>query len=237
MQGVAENTLLIFMSDNGPWLLFGDHGGSAGNLREGKATTFEGGHRVPAIAWWPGRIAPASETAHLATTMDIMPTVAGLVGSPLPSDRVIDGKDLAPILFNEPSSADAYDVFYYYFTGKLQAVRAGKWKLHIPHRYNMADDTGREGKAGGYTYPEIPLSLFDLEADIGETTNVADQHPKVVERLLALVDSARADIGDYETSSTGANARPPLQIETSWWQNPLPDESLRVSRDPQFWAD
>ncbi|MFC2085816.1 sulfatase [Bacteroidota bacterium] len=227
-----ENTFVFFCSDNGPWLIFGNHGGSAGPFREGKATTFEGGHRVPAIAWMPGRIAPGSVSAHITATMDLLPTVAGLIGASVPTDRVIDGKDLRPILDGRPEEADPYEAFFYYRGGRLEAVRSGKWKLHVPHWYVTPTRIGDDGDAGEYERVDMPLALFDLEVDPGETTDVQVDNQEVVERLLDHIERARTEIGDYLTGSFGTRARPPAYVETSWSQNPLAKPEDRVSMDP-----
>ena len=209
--GLDEQTLVIFTSDNGPWLVKGDDGGSAGPFREGKGTSFEGGHRVPAIMRWPGRIPAGLVSDELVTTMDIFPTVAGLIGAELPTDRVIDGKDIWPILSGQPGAASPHEVFYYYWPSELRALRSGKWKLHLPHKY--ASIEGAEIATpifhGIYTEAEIGLSLFNLDEDIGETTDVSAENPDVVERLLALAEEAREELRDSLTGRTGTGVRGP----------------------------
>lgn len=229
---IDDNTFVFFTSDNGPWLLFGNHGGSAGPFREGKATTFEGGHRVPAIAWMPGKIAAGTTTDHLATTMDLLPTVAGLVDGRVPTDRVIDGRDLRGVLFDSVEVVHPYDEFFFYRGGKLEAVRSGNWKLHVPHWYLKPATVGNDGAAGTYNRIDMPLALFDLSSDPGEETDVQDQNPAVVERLMAQVERARVEIGDRLTGHTGTLARPAGEVEKPWSQNPVPNLNSRADADP-----
>ncbi|OHB81324.1 MAG: arylsulfatase, partial [Planctomycetes bacterium RBG_16_64_10] len=183
--GLDENTLVIFTSDNGPWLAYGDHAGSAHPLREGKGTAFEGGCREPTLMRWPGTIPAGTTCDELAATIDILPTVAALIGAELPPHK-IDGQDITPLMVGQPGAQSRHEVFYFYYgAGELRAVRDRRWKLHFPHTYGTL--AGRPAGTGGgptpYTQAEIGLSLFDLKTDPGETTNLADQHPDVVERL------------------------------------------------------
>jgi len=203
--GIDERTLVIFTSDNGPWLLYGDHAGSAGPLREGKGTSFEGGFRVPCVMRWPTKIPAGKVCREFASTIDVLPTVAALVGARVPDDRIIDGKDIRPLLFDEPGAQTPHDVFYYYAGRNLQAVRSGKWKLVFPHTYGRPTP-GAEGRPGERRGVKISLSLFDLDADVGETHNVAAQHPEIVNRLETLAEQARADLGDGK--QPGKNLRP-----------------------------
>jgi arylsulfatase A len=205
-----RHTLVVFTSDNGPWLVKGVHGGSALPLREGKGTTFEGGQRVPAILRWPGHIPEGLLSSEPVTTMDLLPTVAGLVGAQLPTDRILDGKDIWPVLAGDPEATTPHEAFFYYDCAQLQAVRSGRWKLHLPHSYQSIDgaDLATPTFQGSYAQARIELSLFDLAVDVGETTNVADDHPDVVERLLQLAEQARSDLGDSLTDRAGENVRP-----------------------------
>jgi arylsulfatase A-like enzyme len=201
-----DDTLVIFTSDNGPWLSYGNHAGSTGPLREGKGTAFEGGVRVPFVARWPGRI-PAGTVGRLpAMTIDLLPTLAGLAGAPLPA-RPIDGRDIRPLLLDERGASAPHDALYFYYGTALHAIRSGRWKLHLPHPYQALEHAGEGGSPGKYIRKEIELSLFDLEADIGETTNVAAENPDVVKRLLEYAERAREDLGDSLTARTGANVR------------------------------
>ncbi len=204
-----EHTLVIFTSDNGPWLVYGDHGGSAKPLREGKGTTFEGGMRVPCIMRWPGQIPAGTATNELAATIDLLPTIAKLVGVELPKDRIIDGKDIWPLMSGQPGAKSPHEAYYYYWNQELQAVRSGRWKLHLPHAYpSPGEPLGGGGKPGRLVQKKIGLALFDLEADVGETTDVADKYPDVVRHLQALAEQARDDLGDSLTKRTGRNVRP-----------------------------
>ncbi len=213
-----DNTLVIFTSDNGPWLSYGDHGGCALPLREGKGTSMEGGVREPCIMRWPGKIPAGTVCNELAATIDILPTIAGLVGVELPTDHIIDGKDIWPLISGRPGAKTPHEFYLYYYYGReLHAVRAGPWKLHFPHRYRSLD--GRPGGTGGKPVPYVMkrtgpgLELYNLETDIGETTNVADKHPEVVRCLQAFAEAAREDLGDKLTKRTGKNVREPGRLE------------------------
>lgn len=207
-----DNTLVIFTSDNGPWLSYGNHAGSAKPLREGKGTEMEGGVRVPFIARWPGKIRAGTVSREPVMTIDLLPTLAKLVGAEVPKDRIIDGRDIWPILSGKKAKSP-HDALYFYWGRELQAVRSGKWKLHLPHTYRFIETPGADGKPGKGAYPKIELSLYDLEADIGETKNLADKHPEVVKRLMAFVERAREDLGDSLTKREGKNIRPAGKIQ------------------------
>lgn len=181
-----KNTLVVFTSDNGPWLAFQTHGGSAGPLRAGKGTTFEGGQRVPTIFWWPGTVQPRAVT-DLGSTLDLMATFAALTGTSLPEDRKLDSCDLSPVLLNHGRSPR--QDFYYWTRGELHAVRSGPWKLHVKMREPV--------NYGRAVTPEKP-ELYHLERDISEAYNVAEQHPEIVERLLGMMEDHQADIEPHE---------------------------------------
>ena len=204
--GIDDDTLVIFTSDNGPWLAYGDHAGSAKPLREGKGTCFEGGFRVPCVMRWPGRIAAGRECSQFAATMDVLPTMAKLIGAKAPTDRIIDGKDIRPLMFGEAGAESPHEVYYYYAGTKLQAIRSGKWKLMFAHAYGHMETPGKGGRPGTRGKRSIELSLFDLDADVGETTNVAAKNPEIVKRLQTLATKAREDLGD--TKVKGRNVRP-----------------------------
>jgi arylsulfatase A len=186
----------------------GDHGGSPGPFRGGKATMFEGGVREPGIFRWPGHIPPARVTAEPAMTIDLLPTFAKLAGATLASDHIIDGKNIWPLLSGQPGAKTPHDVIYYYWERELHAVRSGKWKLHFPHPFHTNPAPGHGGTMGPESDDHLPLSLFDLDADPGETTNVAAEHPDVVKRLEAFGEQAREDLGDSLTHRKGKNVRP-----------------------------
>jgi arylsulfatase A len=207
-----NDTLVIFTSDNGPWLSYGNHGGSAGPFREGKGTAFEGGTRVPFVARWPGRI-PAGVVGHQpAMTVDLLPTLAGLAGAPVSSARTIDGKDIWPLLANQRGAATPHEVLYFYWGAELHAVRSGRWKLHLPHPYQSLESAGKDGIPGKYVRKEIEQSLFDLDSDPGESVDVSAANPEVVRRLLEYVERAREDLGDSLTKRVGRNVRPAGRI-------------------------
>lgn len=208
--GIDKETLVIFTSDNGPWLSYGDHAGSAGPLREGKGTMFEGGVREPTIMRWPGKIPAGTTCDELASTIDIMPTVAKLIDAKLP-DHKIDGQDIRPLMFGEEGAQSPHEHFVqYYAGGQLHSIRDRRWKLHFPHQYRSLN--GRTGGTGGmpvpYNQKRIGKELFDLKQDVGETTNVIDAHPDVVARLEAAAAIARADLGDRLTKQIGNGVRP-----------------------------
>jgi len=211
--GVEKNTMVVFCSDNGPWLSYGDHAGSAKPLREGKGTTFDGGQREPTIMRWPGRIPARRVCREPVSTMDILPTIAHLTGAKLP-DHAIDGKDIWPVIAGERGAKSPREAFFYYQGWALEAVRSGKWKLHLPHGYRTL--AGRPGGAGGipakYEQARINAALFDLENDIGEQHNVAAEHPDIVERLTQMADRMRQDLGDSLQKTTGAGRRPPGKV-------------------------
>ena len=171
------DTLVMFASDNGPWLSYGNHGGSQGPFREGKGTAFEGGVRVPFVARWPGHIPKGAQTSEPAMTIDLLPTVARLAGAAVPQDRSVDGRDIWPLLGTSAVAASPHDVLYFYWGQELHAVRSGRWKLHLPHPYQSLEAAGADGAPGKYMHKEIELSLFNLVANPGETTNVAAANP------------------------------------------------------------
>ncbi len=211
---LAENTLVIFTTDNGPWLSYGDHAGSAYPLREGKGTMWEGGCRVPTLMWWPGKIPAGSTCDELASTMDILPTIAKLIGAELPAHK-IDGLDISPLMFAEPNAKSPHETFYHYYQGgQLQAVRDREWKLFFPHQYRTL--AGRQGGTGGipvaYSQAKTGLELYNLKDDVSETTDVAAEHPDIVARLQAVAEVARADLGDKLTGRQGSGIRPAAKL-------------------------
>lgn len=211
--GLTKDTLVVFTSDNGPWLSYGDHAGSAGPLREGKGTMWEGGHREPTIARWPGRIPKGSVCDELAVTFDLLPTWAAVIGADLPR-LPIDGKDIRPLLFAEPGAVSPHAAFACYYDGQLQAIRDRRWKLVFPHRYRTL--AGKPGGTGGrpvdYAQASCGLELYDLAADPGEQTDVAADHPDVVARLQAAAEAARAELGDTLQKKTGSAVRPAARL-------------------------
>ncbi|UCC27080.1 MAG: sulfatase-like hydrolase/transferase [Gemmatimonadales bacterium] len=207
--GLSDDTLFIFTSDNGPWLNYGNHAGSTGPLREGKGTAFEGGPRVPAIMRWPGRIAPGSVCRRMASTLDVLPTVAAVTQAVLPRLE-IDGVSILPLLEGN-GTATPREVFYFYYGGELRAVREGRWKRVFEHRTRsyVDQEPGMDGYPGPYAFPVVSDALYDLEADIGETRDVASRYPEVVARLDALAAEARSALGDRLTGQVGTEVRQP----------------------------
>jgi len=206
--GVDENTLVVFTTDNGPWLAFGNHAGNAGPLREGKGTTFEGGMRVPCIMRWPARIPAGSECDKTAGTIDLLPTMAELIDGDLP-EHPIDGKSIVKLMTGGLDEPSPHEYYCYYQGPHLQAIRSGDWKLHFRHSYHTIVKPGHDGNHGHAKNLIIEMSLFNLKDDIGETTNVADKYPHIVARLRGLAARARADIGDSATKQEGENSRRP----------------------------
>jgi arylsulfatase A-like enzyme len=207
--GLDERTLVLFTSDNGPWLSYGNHAGSAGPLREGKMTTWEGGLREPCLMRWPGKIPPGIVCREPAMTIDVLPTVAKLAGAELPRHKV-DGLDIWPLIVGQPGVKSPHEAFYFYWNQDLQAIRSGRWKLHFPHSYiTLADEAaGKDGQPSSYKQAKTPLALFDLQDDPGESKNLADQHPEIVRRLEQLAEKARDDLGDAATKRVGKGIRP-----------------------------
>ena len=217
--GIADNTLLIFTSDNGPWLSYGSHAGSAVPLREGKGTMFEGGYRVCTLMQWPGKIAAGSECNELCSTIDLLPTVAKLTNAPLSTNQ-IDGKDIRDLIFAQAGDnpKSPHDYFpCYYSRGELQAVRDRQFKLVFPHKYRTVKGLKQwnDGRSSGYKYPLAKFALYDLKADIGETTDVSSEHPEIVERLSTFADQARADLGDKLQKKLGTGCRPIGKLDSA----------------------
>ena len=213
-QGLDKDTLVIFTSDNGPWLLYGEHGGSSGPFREGKGTSWEGGTREPFIARWPGKIPAGRVMNQPAMTIDLFPTIAKLVGAELPKHK-IDGLDIWPLFTGNPKAKNPHEAYYFYYnTNELQAVRSGQWKLFFPHKYNsiVGQPTAKDGVRGQYKTSSAGLELYDLEKDGGETTNVAEKFPDVVKRLETLAEKARDDMGDSLTNRIGKGSREPGRV-------------------------
>jgi arylsulfatase A len=143
-----------------------------------------------------------------AISMDLFATIGAVAGADLPKDRIIDGKDIRPLLFGEADARSPHEALYFYWGRDLHAVRAGRWKLHFPHAYPQPAPVGGGGKPGKYRQLKIGLELFDLEADPHESTNVAAEHPDVVKRLQVLAEQAREDLGDARLKREGKNVRP-----------------------------
>jgi arylsulfatase A-like enzyme len=208
---LEQDTLVIFSSDNGPWLSYGNHAGSALPLREGKATAFEGGTRVPFVARWPGKIPAGKVCREPAMTIDLLPTLAALAGTSLPA-HPIDGLNIWPLLSGVRGAPTPHEALYFYWENELHAIRSGRWKLHFAHSYHQPDPRGAGGAPGQMKQPRMPPALFDLQTDIGETRDVAARHPDVVHRLETLAEAARAELGDSLTKRTGRGVREPGRL-------------------------
>jgi arylsulfatase len=232
--GVDRQTLVIFFSDNGPNLSYGTHAGRAEPFREGKLTTWDGGMRSPFIARWPGVIPAGALCRAPVMAIDLLPTVAGLVGA-LPSPRPIDGRNILSLLRGGPDVRGPHEALFFYAGEELQAVRSGDWKLHVAHDYltpagparsdgkpanfeNMKpesmSESGIRGIASrhGYRVERAPAALYDLRTDPGETRDVSAGHPEIVRRLQSHLEKARADLGDTLTGRKGTGIRPPGRL-------------------------
>jgi arylsulfatase len=207
-----ENTLVIFTSDNGPWLNFGNHAGSALPLREGKGNMWEGGNRVPCLMRWPVKIPAGTRCHRLAATIDILPTLCKLAGAPQPKKK-IDGVDIWPLMAGD-KEANPRKEFYYYYGRKLCGVREGDWKLMFPHTYlsYKGVEPGKDGFPGPYAQGKCGLELYNLKNDISETTDLASVYPEIVERLKKIGDKARYELGDTLTGRMGKEVRQPGRI-------------------------
>ena len=231
-----DRTLVVFISDNGPFLSYGEHAGSARPLREGKLTTFEGGVRVPCLVRWPGHVPSARVCAEPFMGIDWLPTLTEIVGGKA-STRKIDGLSAKGLVLGEKDARPPHEALFFYSGTALQAVRSGPWKLHFAHPYiTVAAEPGRGGKPSnfgklaptsitqsgvegiatrhGYRIEQLELSLFNLDTDPGETKNVAAEHPDMEKKLSALAEAARQDLGDSLQSIKGSGLRAP-GIDTS----------------------
>ena len=216
--GLERDTLVIFTSDNGPWLSYGNHAGSAAPHREGKGTAWEGGTRVPCLMRWPGQLPAGAVSDDYLMTIDLLPTLAGRIGAKLPA-LPIDGLDVWPLLSRQPGAKNPHDGYgNWYAQNELQAVVSGDglWKLVLPHRYRTLGGRpgGRDGTPAKYeTVALTAPTLYNLRSDRSETTDVAAANPAVVQHLLAFAEKCRADLGDSLTKRTGPGAREAGRLE------------------------
>ena len=213
-EGLDEKTLVIFTSDNGPWLSYGTHAGSALPLREGKGTALEGGQREPCIIRYTGKIGPGRVIDAPMMAIDILPTISHITGAPLPQKQ-IDGKNAWDLWTGKSSDSPQEAYFFYYHVNELHGIRYGKWKMYYPHKYRTLN--GKEGGKNGlpvpYEYNTISdIELYDLSKDIGETQDVAANHPDVVAKIKELGDAMRLELGDALTGAEGTSVREPGKI-------------------------
>ena len=209
--GLEENTLVILTSDNGPWTNYGNHAGSAGGLREAKATTFDGGNRIPCVMYWKGQTLPGTTCNKLASNIDLFPTFAEISGAPLPG-RTIDGVSLLSLIKGDKDAEPRKSFVYYYNKNDLEAVTNGRFKLVFPHKYVTygAYVPGNGGKPGQLTNLEIQKAeLYDLRRDAGERYNVISQYPEEAASLMKIADAMRDDLGDNLTRVKGKGRREP----------------------------
>lgn len=210
-----KNTIFIFTSDNGPWLNFGNHAGSASPLREGKGTAWEGGQREPCVVSYPNGIEGGRVIDTPMMTIDLLPTIAEITGAKLPELK-IDGKSVWDIWTGKSNKSphDAY--FFYYKSNELHGVRYNDWKLYFPHTYRSLNgrEGGKDGYPVNYDMNEIDeIELYDLRNDISESKNVADQHPKIVLEIKSLADEMRKKLGDKLLNIKGTENRPAGSVE------------------------
>lgn len=232
---LEERTLVIFFSDNGPFLSYGNHAGSAAQLREGKLTSYEGGVRVPCLMRWPGHVPAGREMDTLITAMDLLPTFIEWLGAEPPALKT-DGRSISGVLLGEEGAQTPHEAFVYYAGRELQAIRSGDWKLHFEHPYITPHDTpGKDGKPSnwenmkpaaitqsgiegiasrhGYQVAQQKPALYNLRADMGESTDVSAAHPDIVEKLTRLAEPYRKALGDALTDTPATEARPQGRAE------------------------
>ncbi len=207
--GLEENTIVIFNTDNGPWLNYGNHGGSSGGLREGKTTSWEGGQRVPCIVRWPGNIPAGVVCNQLASSIDFFPTLASIVNADLPEHK-IDGVNIMELWKGNFSAKPRDEIYYYYGKNNLNAVRKDKWKLVFPHTYRSYEATvpSNDGVGGKRISVKLDsMELYNMMRDEGERYNVIGLYPEKVAELMKVADRARADLGDLNTGAIGNGVR------------------------------
>jgi arylsulfatase len=194
---LTDNTIVIFTTDNGPWLNYGNHAGSAGGLKEGKLTSWEGGQRVPCIVKWPNHVPAGKVCNKLACAIDLLPTLASLTQGEL-SENKIDGVDISALLKGNFDQTPRQTILYYFEKNNLNAVRKGNWKLVLPHNYKSYDaPVGNDGNKGEKVKKSVEEpELYDMRRDPGEQFNVIASYPEKVTELMQVVEEARAELGD-----------------------------------------
>ena len=207
--GLEDNTVVIFTSDNGPWLSYGNHAGSALPFREGKGTAWEGAQREPFIMRYPNKITPGKTIDIPVMAIDILPTIAEITGARLPN-LTIDGKSALSLLTGESQESPQEAYFFYYRINELMGVRYGKWKMYFPHTYRTMDgqEPGKDGLPGEYRMIEMEeIELYDVTTDISETKNVAEEYPEVVDKIKVLANEMRHELGDSLLELEGTKNR------------------------------
>tara|TARA_R110002074_G_scaffold134789_2_gene279124 strand:- start:40 stop:1467 length:1428 start_codon:yes stop_codon:yes gene_type:complete len=207
--GLEDNTVVIFTSDNGPWLSYGNHAGSALPFREGKGTAWEGAQREPFIMRYPNKITPGKTIDIPVMAIDILPTIAEMTGARLPN-LTIDGKSALSLLTGESQESPQEAYFFYYRINELMGVRYGKWKMYFPHTYRTMDgqEPGKDGLPGEYRMIEMEeIELYDVTTDISETNNVAEEYPEVVDKIKVLANEMRHELGDSLLELEGTKNR------------------------------
>ncbi len=207
--GLEENTVIIFTSDNGPWLAYGNHAGSALPFSQGKGTAWEGGQREPFIIKYPEKLSPGRTIDIPVMAIDILPSIAEITGAPLP-ELPIDGKSIWPLLTGDSTESPQEAYFFYYRVNELHGVRYGKWKMYFPHTYRTMDGQvpGADGLPGEYKMVALEdIALYDVVADKAETKNVAADHPEVVKKIRLLANDMRQKLGDSLLDLEGSENR------------------------------
>ncbi len=210
---ILENTMIIFTSDNGPWLNFGNHAGNTAGLREGKGTVFEGGQRVPTIISWPKVVKKSTISNKLVASIDLLPTITKIVRGKLPK-HTIDGVSILDLLKGKNTNPRDH-FFYYYKKNNLEAVRKDQWKLILPHESRSYKNVmpGIDGHKGNYSKLKLNYELYNLRRDPGERYNVIKKYPKIAQSLKDLAENAREDMGDEATGRKGKNRRKPGRVD------------------------
>jgi len=213
--GLEDNTVVIFTSDNGPWLSYGNHAGSALPFREGKGTAWEGAQREPFIMRYPNKLTPGKTIDVPVMAIDILPTIAEITGARLPN-LTIDGKSAWSLFSGESEESPQEAYFFYYRVNELMGVRYGKWKMYFPHTYRTMDgqEPGKDGLPGEYKMIEMDeIELYDVTSDISETNNVAENYPEVVDKIKLLANEMRHELGDSLLDLEGTKNRKAGKIE------------------------
>lgn len=215
--GLEKNTLVIFTSDNGPWMHYGNHAGGTDGLRGSKGTSWEGGVRVPCVMKFPEKLKAGFQVDTPVMTIDLLPTIAKLIGADLPK-KEIDGKDVWSVIIGERKEAVHEAYFFFYGHGNLEAMRMGKWKLQFPRKWrDEKSEPGNDGHAGKYLWPTVGLELFDLENDRNETRDVSADFPEVLAQMQKLADAKREELGDGFQKIKGRENREPGRAPVADW--------------------